>query len=84
MKDGAETALIVREMVDEFDLIIVGRHWGVEFPQTSGLKEWTELPEMGVVGYILSSSDLKGRASVLVVQQQKITAYPSWSFAVVL
>ncbi|XP_058195168.1 cation/H(+) antiporter 4-like [Rhododendron vialii] len=74
VKDGAETALIVREMVDEFDLIIVGRHWGVEFPQTSGLKEWSELPEMGVIGDILSSSDLKGRASVLVVQQQKTTA----------
>ncbi|XP_058208324.1 cation/H(+) antiporter 4-like [Rhododendron vialii] len=74
VKDGAETELIVGEMVGEFDLIIVGRHWGVEFPQTLGLKGWSELPEMGVIGDILSSSDLKGRASVLVVQQQKTTA----------
>ncbi|PSR95784.1 Cation/H(+) antiporter like [Actinidia chinensis var. chinensis] len=71
VKDGPETALILREMVNEFDLIIVGNHGNMEFPQTSGLREWAELPELGVVGDILASSDLKGRASVFVVQQQK-------------
>ncbi|CAL5374564.1 unnamed protein product [Camellia sinensis] len=71
VKDGPETALIVHDMVDEFDLIIVGRHKNVSFPQISGLEEWSEFPELGVIGDFLSSSDHKGRASVLVVQQHR-------------
>ncbi|XP_048326811.2 cation/H(+) antiporter 3 [Ziziphus jujuba] len=72
VKDGSETALIVRSLVDDYDLIITGRRYGVESPQTSGLMEWSEFPELGAIGDLLVSTDVYGRASVLVVQQQVI------------
>jgi hypothetical protein len=71
VKDGAQTVLIVRHMVKEYDLIIVGRRHDVEAPQTSGLAEWNEFPELGVIGDLLASSDLNSRTSVFVVQQQQ-------------
>ena len=37
VKDGPETALIVRGLVHEYDMIMVGRRDGIESPQTSGL-----------------------------------------------
>ncbi|KAF3432879.1 hypothetical protein FNV43_RR23981 [Rhamnella rubrinervis] len=71
VKDGSEMALIVRNLVDDYDLIITGRRYGVDCPQTSGLMEWSEFPELGVVGDLLASTDnVFGRASVLVLQQQ--------------
>ncbi|KAF5744763.1 putative monovalent cation:proton antiporter [Tripterygium wilfordii] len=70
VKDGPETALIIREMAEEYDLIIVGRRHGVECPQTTGLAEWSEFPELGVIGDLLASPDLNIRASVLIIQQQ--------------
>lgn len=70
VKDGSEMALIARSLVDDYDLIITGRRYGVECPQTSGLMEWSEFPELGVVGDLLASTDIYGRASVLVLQQQ--------------
>ncbi|KAG6629014.1 hypothetical protein CIPAW_14G053700 [Carya illinoinensis] len=60
VKDGPQTALIVRSMVDEYDLFI-----------TSGLAEWSEFPELGIIGDLLASSDLNSKASVLVIQQQR-------------
>ncbi|KAK0594779.1 hypothetical protein LWI29_000442 [Acer saccharum] len=69
--DGPETAIIVHSMVTEFDLIIVGRRYNMESPQTSGLQQWSEFPEMGVLGDILASVDHGGKCSVLVVQQQE-------------
>lgn len=72
VKDGSEMALMVTSLVDDYDLIITGRRYGVESPQTSGLMEWSEFPELGVIGDLLVSTDIYGRASVLVVQQQVI------------
>lgn len=69
---GHDTSLIIRGMVDEHDLIIVGRRHNVQSPQTAGLEVWSEFPELGVIGDLLASSDLNGKASVLVVQQQQI------------
>lgn len=38
--DGPETAIVIRSMVNEFNLIIVGRRYNLGSPpQTSGLKE---------------------------------------------
>ncbi|KAL6341426.1 hypothetical protein AAG906_032545 [Vitis piasezkii] len=71
VKDGPETALIVRSMTSQYDLIIVGRRHGVESPLTSGLTEWSEFPELGALGDLLAASDLDSNASVLVVQQQR-------------
>ncbi|XP_039035947.1 cation/H(+) antiporter 3-like [Hibiscus syriacus] len=67
--NGMQTATTIRSLVDDFDLMIVGRRYGVDSVQTKGLTEWSEFPELGVIGDILSSPDLDTRASVLVVQQ---------------
>lgn len=71
VKDGPETALIIRSLVTEYDLIIVGRQAGIETPQTSGLLQWSEYPELGVLGDLLASTDAAGKASVFVMQQQR-------------
>ncbi|KAK7270909.1 hypothetical protein RJT34_26423 [Clitoria ternatea] len=73
VEDGPETALVIRSLVTEFDLIIVGRQAGVETPQTSGLLQWSEYPELGVLGDLLASTDAAGKASVFVIQQQRTT-----------
>ncbi|RDX97791.1 Cation/H(+) antiporter 4, partial [Mucuna pruriens] len=71
VKDGPHTALLIRSLVTQYDLIIVGRQAGVETPQTSGLLQWCEYPELGVLGDLLSSTDAAGKASVFVIQQQR-------------
>ncbi|WCJ27199.1 cation/H+ exchanger 3 [Euphorbia peplus] len=71
VEDGPETIRIVRSMANQFDMFIVGRRYGVSSPQTSGLSEWSELPELGVIGDLFASKDLETRASMLVVQKQK-------------
>ncbi|KAG2672968.1 hypothetical protein I3760_13G067300 [Carya illinoinensis] len=71
VKDGPQTALMVRSMADDYDLIIVGRRYNINSPQTTGLVEWSEFSELGIIGDLLTSSDLDSKASVLVVQQQQ-------------
>lgn len=73
--EGSETATIIRSIGDEYDLIIVGRREGIDSPQTSGLMEWNEFPELGIIGDMLASADSHFKASTLVVQQQQ-----QWSF----
>ncbi|KAI4368977.1 hypothetical protein MLD38_017474 [Melastoma candidum] len=70
VESGPGTAKVVKEMVYEFNLVIVGRRFGVECQETSGLHEWAELPELGILGDLLASSDLETKASVLIIQQQ--------------
>ncbi|XP_065879490.1 cation/H(+) antiporter 4-like [Euphorbia lathyris] len=70
VKDGSETVLMIRSIANQFEMFIIGRRYGVSSPQTSGLSEWSELPELGAIGDFFSSKDLSTRASVLVVQQQ--------------
>ncbi|KAK3219948.1 hypothetical protein Dsin_013918 [Dipteronia sinensis] len=67
---GHETAMIIRSIVNDFNLIVVGRD-KLESQQTSGLIEWSEFPELGVLGDLFASVDYSGRCSVLVVQQQE-------------
>ncbi|CAK7344690.1 unnamed protein product [Dovyalis caffra] len=71
--DAAATASIVRSMVDEHELIIVGRRNNMEdeIPQTAGLKEWCEYPELGVLGDLILAKETKGTCSLFVVQQQE-------------
>ncbi|XP_040994234.1 cation/H(+) antiporter 4-like [Juglans microcarpa x Juglans regia] len=71
VQDGPQMTSTVCSMVDEYDLIIVGRRHKMESPQTSGLAELSKFPELGIIGDLLASSDLNTRTSVLVVQQQK-------------
>ncbi|XP_041020693.1 cation/H(+) antiporter 4-like [Juglans microcarpa x Juglans regia] len=71
VEDGPQTALIINSMIDEYELIIVGRRQNVVSAQTSGLAEWIEFPELGIIGDLLASSDSNTRTSVLVLQQQQ-------------
>ncbi|CAI9111929.1 OLC1v1012273C4 [Oldenlandia corymbosa var. corymbosa] len=72
VNDPPELAWLVRSMADQFDLILVGRRYKVESVLTVGFEEWCEVPELGIIGDLLATSDLRRRASVLIVQQQKI------------
>ncbi|KAL4385683.1 hypothetical protein GQ457_15G028140 [Hibiscus cannabinus] len=67
---GIQTSNIVRTLAADYDLIIVGRRHGVDSVQTMGLSDWSEFPELGVIGDLLASPDLDGSISILVVQQQ--------------
>lgn len=71
VKDGPETAQRIPNLVNGHDLVVVGRGFGLECPQTSGLSEWIEFPELGAIGDFLASTDVRCTASaVLIVQQQ--------------
>lgn len=69
--DGPEVATTVRLLSEDYDLMVLGRDHGMATPDFDGLKEWIELPELGVIGDLLAAKDLNSRVSVLVVQQQQ-------------
>ncbi|CAN1171771.1 Cation/H(+) antiporter 4 [Linum perenne] len=73
VNDGTETAKVVSSVAGQYDLFVVGRRSDIDMdsPQTEGLANWSEFPELGVVGDLLASKDVHTRGSVLVVQQQK-------------
>ncbi|KAK4385275.1 Cation/H(+) antiporter 15 [Sesamum angolense] len=73
VKDGVGLATCLRSIDNCFDLMLVGRdHPTCEV--LMGLGAWSECPELGVIGDILSSPDFESTASVLVVQQQRLHA----------
>ncbi|KAF7802876.1 cation/H(+) antiporter 4-like [Senna tora] len=63
---------ILRDIVHDHDFFIVGRRHDAQTSITSGLKDWCEFDELGVVGDLLASPDFESTASVLVVQQQQV------------
>jgi hypothetical protein len=74
IEDASQTTSFIKEIANnKFDFIIVGRRYGLKSPQTTGLENWTEYPELGVIGDLLASRDMKSKASILVVQQQQQT-----------
>ncbi|KAL0401133.1 UNVERIFIED_CONTAM: Cation/H(+) antiporter 15 [Sesamum latifolium] len=71
VKDGVGLATCLRSIDNCYDLLLVGRdHQASEI--LMGLGAWSECPELGVIGDILSSPDFESTASVLVVQQQRL------------
>lgn len=71
--NAEETVAGIREMVEGgHDLYIVGRGFEAESTLTAGLTEWSECPELGPIGDLLSTSDFAAGLSVLVVQQGKM------------
>ncbi|ESQ37526.1 hypothetical protein EUTSA_v10002900mg [Eutrema salsugineum] len=71
VNDASQTSEFLKSIANEYDLFIVGREKGRKSVFTEGLDEWSEFEELGVVGDLLTSQDLKCQASVLVIQQQK-------------
>ncbi|XP_074287161.1 cation/H(+) antiporter 15-like [Silene latifolia] len=76
VKDGVGLAESIRNMDNIYDLIIVGKNHE-NSPILFGLHEWSECPELGVIGDLLASSDAETTASVLVIQQQHLAGSTS-------
>ncbi|KAL1062746.1 hypothetical protein V6Z11_D13G100800 [Gossypium hirsutum] len=70
VNDGPETSNFLQSIVEDYQLIIVGRRYKTEDPQTLGLQEWCEFQEIGI-GDLLSSADFIRSYSLLIVQQQQ-------------
>nr|XP_010917365.1 cation/H(+) antiporter 15 [Elaeis guineensis] len=68
-KDVEKTVAQIKSIDNQYDLIIVGRSQGSNCFLDKGLAEWSEFPELGLVGDMLCSSDFDGFFSILVVQQ---------------
>eukprot|EP00257_Ricinus_communis_P020181 XP_015579354.1 cation/H(+) antiporter 27 [Ricinus communis] len=68
--EGSETAKLLRSVCKKFELILVGRRHDPASSLLSGLTEWKEIEELGVVGDMLASKDFDCNALVLVIQQQ--------------
>ncbi|GMG98178.1 hypothetical protein Nepgr_000018 [Nepenthes gracilis] len=68
VSDGIETTKAILS-IKNADLIIVGRYHEPDCPATLGITMWSDYPELGMLGDMLTTtSDF--RFSVLVVQQQ--------------
>ncbi|XP_010456645.1 PREDICTED: cation/H(+) antiporter 3-like [Camelina sativa] len=72
IEDASETSGFLKSLSNDFDMFIVGRGKGRTSVFTEGLEEWSECKELGVVGDLLTSHDINGQASVLVIQQQQL------------
>ncbi|EOA22938.1 hypothetical protein CARUB_v10003674mg [Capsella rubella] len=71
VNSGPAVATTVNLVAEDNDLMIVGRDHDDDSLDFKGLAEWMELPELGVIGDLLASKELRTRVSVLVVQQQQ-------------
>lgn len=71
VRDGVGLASFIGKMVDRYDLILIGRQHQAS-PIFTGLEQWSECPELGVIADMLASPDFESTASVLVIQQQRI------------
>ncbi|KAK1410502.1 hypothetical protein QVD17_37039 [Tagetes erecta] len=69
--NGAETGMVLREMAETYSLFIVGKGGRGDCLLTTGISDWEECPELGVVGDFLASREFDVSGSVLVVQQRR-------------
>lgn len=82
VSNGAETVNALRSMVGTCSLFIVGRGdraHGNRGVMTSDMGDWDEeCQELGPIGELLSSDDLVGCGSVLVLQQHNRYKMKTW------
>ncbi|XP_010475447.1 PREDICTED: cation/H(+) antiporter 14-like [Camelina sativa] len=69
VRDGVETTQVISTLGDSYDLVIVGRDHDLESSVLYGLTDWSECPELGVIGDMFASPDF--HFSVLVIHQQE-------------
>ena len=69
VRDGVETTQVISSLGDAYDMVLVGRDHDLESSVLYGLTDWSECPELGVIGDMLTSPDF--HFSVLVVHQQQ-------------
>lgn len=67
--DGSGTVSVIRSMENKYELLVVGRRHDKLSSLISGLADWNDVTELGVIGDLLASADFKGNTTVLVVQQ---------------
>lgn len=79
LRDGAETLQALRDIGDMYSLFIVGKGRRGCSPLTTGMSDWEECPELGVVGDLLASMDFDIKSSVLVIQQHRHTSSKSFT-----
>ncbi|XP_021766698.1 cation/H(+) antiporter 25-like [Chenopodium quinoa] len=73
VSNGFETVSAIRSLnasVSKIDLWIVGRKNGINSTFLNGLSDWSENPELGLIGDFLVSASFDALGCVLVVQQQ--------------
>ncbi|KAI3909270.1 hypothetical protein MKW98_025912 [Papaver atlanticum] len=71
VKDSVGIVKVITSIEHSFDLLILGKdHDQNSSDLLRGLEEWSEFPELGLVGDMLSSSNSNCNGSILVVQQQ--------------
>ncbi|XP_057789802.1 cation/H(+) antiporter 14-like [Salvia miltiorrhiza] len=69
VKDAIDTTRVIGSIKDyDCDLCVVGRYHDADSEVLAGINEWSECPELGVIGDMLATPDF--HFSVLVVQQQ--------------
>lgn len=71
VRNGVETLGILREIGEMYSLFIVGKGKRGHSPMTTGMSDWEECPELGIVGDILASSEFNTGGSVLIIQQHR-------------
>ncbi|XP_007052424.2 PREDICTED: cation/H(+) antiporter 15 [Theobroma cacao] len=69
VNSGDQIVSIIRSTYNDFDLYIVGRGHGMQSPLTVGLSDWSNCPELGLIGETLGAADFLPSGSVLVMQQ---------------
>lgn len=70
VKEASDLVNLIREEGNSYDLIMIGIRHEESFQVLQGLSIWSENEELGEIGDLLISRDLKLTASVLAVQQQ--------------
>ncbi|KAI8010534.1 Cation/H(+) antiporter 14 [Camellia lanceoleosa] len=63
VKDGVETSRVLLAIEDHYDFILVGRRLESDSSLVTGLTDWSYMEELGIIGDILASSDMKVNAS---------------------
>ncbi|KAI3859405.1 hypothetical protein MKX03_013772, partial [Papaver bracteatum] len=73
IKDRAGFLSLVKSMANEYQLLMVGRNQDPNLLCTIGVGEWNddEPTELGIIGDLIAS-DLEGKATLLVMQQQRL------------
>ncbi|KAI3917190.1 hypothetical protein MKW92_013467 [Papaver armeniacum] len=73
VKDRAGFLSLIKSMANEYQLLMVGRNQDLNLLCTIGVGEWNddEPTELGIIGDMIAS-DLEGKATLLVMQQQRL------------
>ncbi|KAK9071464.1 hypothetical protein SSX86_010033 [Deinandra increscens subsp. villosa] len=64
--NGVQTGMILRDMAETYSMFVVGKGSRGDSRLTTGISDWEECPELGVVGDFLASSEFDVSGSVLV------------------